>query len=223
MAETIETFVAKLQQEGVEAGRKEADRIREEARKQAEDIVAEARREAEKLIADARAKADDMLARARTELALASRDAILRLREALSRGLSALLAHEVGKDLEDPQFIGKVLHEIVMLFVQSDFKKARETLKINVRPEMRDKLVSWAMSEIGKEVVEQVRPSIDLKGTLAEAGFEYTCGGSTVEVTTDSVVETLMDLVGPSLHEAIAKAAAENAGAGGKAGENERE
>ena len=92
-----------------------------------------------------------------------------------------------------------------MLYVQSDFE-CKDTLKINVPAEMREKLVKWAISEIGQEKVDKVRPSIDLKGTLADAGFEYTCSGSTVEVTRDSVVASLMDLVGPDLREVLAKA-----------------
>lgn len=209
MAETIESFVTKLQQEGVEAGRQEADRLRAEAEAQAREIVQQAEAQAEKVLADAKAQAADDLARAQTELALAARDAALRLQEALSRALSALLAEETQRVLTDEAFLGKILHQLVGLYVESDFQ-CRETLQINVPAEMREKLISWALKEIGQEAVERVRPSIDLTGTLADAGFEYTCGGSTVEVTRESVVETLMDLIGPSLREVLKKAMAED-------------
>lgn len=205
MAETIESFVAKLQAEGVQAGKEQAGNIRAEAEKQAKETVAMARKQAEKIIADAQRTADENLARGKSELELAARDAALRLQQALSQALTAVLGQSARQQLEDTNFIGKLLHEIVMLYVKSDFE-CKDTLRINVPAEMREKLVSWAMAEIGHENVEKVRPSIDLKGTLADAGFEYTCGGSTVEVTRDSVVATLMDLVGPDLREVLAKA-----------------
>ncbi len=208
MAETIESFVAKLQEEGVQAGRKEADRLRAEAERQAADIIDQARKQAEKILADANQQAEQALARSRTELELASRDAVLRLQEALSRSLSDILGHDAGDLLADSDFLGSLLHDVVMTYVQADFAQ-REVLRINVSPEMRDKLISWALKVIGEETVERVRPSIDLKGTLADAGFEYTISGSTVEVTRESVVEALMDLVAPPLREVLAKALAE--------------
>lgn len=208
MAETIESFVAKLQAEGVEAGQREAERLRSEAQQQADETVRQAKEQAAQIVADAEKEAAETVARCKTELSLACRDAILRLQEALTRTLSAILMHDVREPLADSEFLGRLLHDIVMLYVKSDCEQ-RETLKINVAPEMREKLISWALQEIGKEAVEQVRPSIDLKGTLADAGFEYTHGDSTVEVTRESVVETLMDLVGPALREVLREAAQE--------------
>lgn len=208
MAETIETFVAKLQEEGVQAGRHEADRIRDEAEKQAKDIVDQARRQAAEIVADAKTQAEDNLARSRTEMALAARDAVLRLQEVLGRALSAVLTQQTRAKLTDDDFLGKLLHELVMTYVNNDFQ-CKEVLRINVAPEMREKLISWALKEIGEESVQHVRLSIDLKGTLSDAGFEYTCSGSTVEVTAESVVEALMGLVGPALRELIGEAMAE--------------
>ena len=205
MAETIESFVAKLQVEGVQAGREQADKLCAEAREQAAQIVREATEQAEKILADADRQAKETLARSRTELDLASRDAALRLQDTLSRGLSAILSHDAGELLTDSDFLGRLLHEIVMLYIRDDFSKG-QVLKINVPPDMREKLISWALKEIGEETVGNIRPSIDLKGTLTDAGFDYTVAGSTIEVTRDSVVETLMDLIGPALREVVATA-----------------
>ncbi len=206
MAETIESFVAKLQEEGVEAGKKEAQRLRDEAQKDAERIVAEAEKQAEGIRADAKAEADETLSRARTELRLAARDAILRLQEAVTRAVRVIVLRKAGEHLEDSEFLGKLLHEIVVNYTDSDLH-CKESLEINVRPEMRDKLVSWALEEIADEASKDTHPSIDLKGTLTDAGFEYTAAGSTVEVTRDSVVETLMDLVGPEVRKVVREAA----------------
>ena len=93
MAESIETFVAKLQNEGVQAGREEADKIIADAKKQAEQIVADAQDQSEKTIANANAEAENILSRGKTELSLAARDAVLRLQETLGKCLQAILRH----------------------------------------------------------------------------------------------------------------------------------
>ena len=48
---------------------------------------------------------------------------------------------------------------------------------------------------------------IDLRGTLAESGFTYEIAGGTVEVTADSVVEVLSEMVGSELRKRVVEAA----------------
>ena len=69
--------------------------------------------------------------------------------------------------------------------------------------------MEWAIGEIGREAGDGARESIDLKSTLQEAGFEYEVNNAVVEVTLDSVVETLAALVGPRLREIIDRAMTE--------------
>jgi len=197
MAETIESFVAKLQTEGVEAGEQAAEKLRAEARQEAEKIVADATAEAKKIVADATAEAENILARSRTELQLAARDAAMRLRDALGRALSAVLARGVEQKLGETDFLGTLLHELVMLYSTSD-AKGKKTVKINVPEDMRESLVDWAVREIADDGKDK-HVGIDLKGTLKQAGFEYSVAGATVEVTVDSVVEVLSELVGPNI------------------------
>ena len=45
--------------------------------------------------------------------------------------------------------------------------------------------------------------TIDLKGSLSAAGFEYNVSGATVEVTLESVVESISELVSPHLAKVI--------------------
>jgi V/A-type H+-transporting ATPase subunit E len=209
MAETIESFVQKLQADGVQAGQQEAEKIRQAARKEADETLRQAKQEAEKIVAQARAEAEDVLARSKTELQLAARDAALRLREALSRALEAVLAQGAREKLADVSFLGQVMHDLVMLYARSQLAGEAEPLVLNVQPEMRKKLKEWALGEIGQQRVDSLRHAFDLKGTLSTAGFEYKASDATVEVTLDSVVQTLKELVGPSLQEVLDQALAE--------------
>jgi len=202
MAESIETFVAKLQTEGVQAGRQEADAICAAAKTEAEKIVADANAEAEKIVAGAQSEAENLLSRGKTELSLAARDAVLKLQETLSKSLEAILKQQAGETLKDVDFLGKVLHELILLYAKDEMA-AKSGITFNVAPELRGQLTEWALKEIGQDRLDNIGVHMDRKGTLAAAGFEYTAGGATIEVTLDSVVETLGALVGPELRKVL--------------------
>jgi len=209
MAESIETFVAKLQNEGVQAGRQEADAILASAKTEADKILSDANAEAEKIIAQANTEADNRLSRGKTELSLAARDAVLSLQETLSQSLQAILRHHAGETLKDVDFLGKVLHELILLYAK-DEAACKSGITFNVSPELRQSLVDWAVKEIGQDRLDNIGIHMDLRGTLAAAGFEYTASGATIEVTLDSVVETLAGLVGPELRKVLESAASDN-------------
>ena len=206
MADTIESFVKKLQADGVDVGRQEAAKIQQAARDEAEKTIDDAKRQAEKIVADARADADGMLARAKTELQLASRDAVLKLRNALARALEAIVAEGTKEKLADAGFLGQVLHDLVKLYAESHMGARSAPMTIDVQPEMKQKLREWALSELGQQAIDPLRSSFNLRGALAATGFEYKIAGATVEVTVESVVEMLKDLVGPGLRDVLDRA-----------------
>jgi vacuolar-type H+-ATPase subunit H len=206
MAESIETFVAKLQNDGVEAGRQEAESIVSGAKTEAETIVADAQSQADKIIAQATTDAENLLSRGQTELSLAARDAMLRLQETLSKSLQAILRYQAGENLQDVGFLGKVLHELILLYAKDELA-SQGGITFNVSPELRQQLVDWALKEIGQDRLDDIGVHMDLQGTLASAGFEYSAAGATVEVTLDSVVETLTSLVSPDLRKVLESAA----------------
>jgi len=120
MSETIESFVAKLQAEGVEAGQEQAAKLQAEAETEAREIIARAEAEAEKVIADARREAENTLARSRTEVELAARDVALKLRAALNRALTGILAVTVEEQLSNAEFLKKLIEGVVSRYAVSD-------------------------------------------------------------------------------------------------------
>jgi len=212
MGQTIEAFVEKIRAEGVQAGQKEADDLLAQAKQRAEQIVAQAEQDKDKILADAKTEADNILTRGKTELGLAARDAVGKLREALGRAVQAVLAGGARANLEDEAFVGQILHEIITQYGQAELGE-RKTFEINVPQQMRQKLVDWALAHIGTgNLHESEHLTIDLQGTLSQAGFEYSASDATVEVTVDSVVEVLSELVGPTVREILDAAMAENKG-----------
>ena len=202
MADTIEQFVAKLQTEGVQAGRAAAEELIAKARRDADEIIRQAQARATKIQQDAEVQARATLAKSKTELELAARDTTLRLREALTRVIRAALAAGAKRPLDDAEFLRHLLSDIVLQYVRADLQ-GRPTFNLNVTPEMREKLAAWALQQL-----HQGNLALDLRGTLAEAGFEYQVEGAKIEVTLTSVVDALADLVSPALRQILERATA---------------
>jgi V/A-type H+-transporting ATPase subunit E len=201
MAETIETFITKLRTEGIQQGKQEAQQIKEEARKEADILLAEAKAQADKIIADANSEAKGILSRGSTELELASRDAVLKLRESLEQALQSVLLGPVEKNLNDDTFLKELIKSIMDRFLSAAMD-SYTPVKINVSAEIHKKLVDWAINELRSRYQDHTG-GFDLNNNLRQAGFEFTVHGATVEVTRDSVLETLMNLVGPHLREVL--------------------
>ena len=119
MTETIESFVEKLKSEGVEEGKRQAEQLREDAEQQVQQIIDDAKKEAEKTVADANAQAESILARNRTELELAARDAILKLRESLENALQSVLTRPVEFKLNDAEFLKELIQSIMMRYIEA--------------------------------------------------------------------------------------------------------
>ncbi len=205
MTESIESFVAKLQSEGVDAGRKQAEQIAVQAQAQADRIGEQATQQAAKIIAQAQAQAANIKTRSLSELELACRDIVLRLQDSLTKALYAVIAAHVKDKLDDVDFLGKFLHELIKMYAQANL--SGDQVRINVPEDVREQLIDWAMRELGKVAVDGHHGILDLKGTLAESGFTYNIDGATVEVTLSSVTQALVEMVEPSLHEMIFQAA----------------
>jgi hypothetical protein len=97
------------------------------------------------------------------------------------------------------------MHELILLYAKDELT-AKSGITFNVAPELRQHLAEWALDEIGRDRLENIGIHMDLQGTLAAAGFEYSASGATIEVTLDSVVETLGALVGPELRRVLESA-----------------
>jgi V/A-type H+/Na+-transporting ATPase subunit E len=204
MVQTIEAFVNRLQADGVEAGQAEAEKIRVQAEQQAQTRLAEATEEAKRIVAQAQADGETIRGRAETELTLAARDTVVRLQEALSRVLQGVLVDAVRGKLEDADFLGGLIRDVVKRYVEAD-AAGSSSIAVRVSEEMRQRLLSGTVAALRPEAPEAKQ--IDLRGTLAEAGFAYEIAGGTVEVTVDSVVEVLSEMVGAELRKRVAAAA----------------
>ena len=151
MPESLESFVKKLQSEGVEAGKDAAQKIKKEAKREAERILADAKADAEKIVANAERDAERQLSRAQNELELAVRDAVLRLGESLGHVLSVMLAKRVEKKLSEPDYIGEIMREVIIAYAKADAGQ-EPRIEINIPKKMRDKLIDSTLKDLSRNL-----------------------------------------------------------------------
>lgn len=106
----VQELVQKLRDEGVAAGRREAEQIVAAAREEAARILADARREAEDMTRATHATIETERQAAHAALDLASRDAVLQLREQFEVAFARRLQSLTAASLLEPD----VLTELVV-------------------------------------------------------------------------------------------------------------
>jgi len=205
MPTNIESFVKTLESEGVDAGKRAAEKIEADARGQAEMIVAEGQAEADRIIEEAKAEARKVQARMNSSLELAARDAVYMLREKLSQQLKTLLSWNVEKTLNEEETLAKILREAIPVYTMA-YADNKLTTEINVPKDLKSRL----LESVIRELINSLRSKniqIDVKHNLAKSGFEYKIEGSTVEVSTESVTALLTEMIDPELQQFLEKAA----------------
>ena len=207
MPTNIESFVAKLKTEGVDAGKQAAQEIENKANEQAEQIIAKANKNAEQIIAKANNDAQKIQERMQSSLELASRDALLLLQQKLSELLNALLAQEAKKQLSDEETLANVMREIILSHAKNS-TQGPVTAEIHVPKETQSRLVTGALRELTR-ALKSKDIQAEVKSSLEKAGFEYKIEGCTVEISADSVTALLTDLIDPQLRKFLAQAAAD--------------
>lgn len=212
MAHTVQSFVETLRSDGVEAGRQEAEKIRQEAQQEAEQTVRDAEARARQILEDAEQQRQKTLERTRTDLELAARDTVARLRDVLSQAVNRLLTQAASTALDDSAFLKELIREVASAYARSD-ATGEQMIELNVSEPMKRKLADWAITSF-REGSDQQKLSVELHGALAAAGFEYKVAGGTVEVTPESVVQVLAQIVTPQLQELIASSQEDQAATG---------
>ncbi|MDE5707417.1 MAG: hypothetical protein K2H69_04535, partial [Alistipes sp.] len=95
---------------GLEKGRAEADRLVAEAKERAARTVREAEAEAERILSEARVKADDVAKNTMTEIALAGKQAVAKIKSEIASLIVARSTSAAVKGAAlDPEFVKRML------------------------------------------------------------------------------------------------------------------
>lgn len=110
MENKLQQLTQKLYDEGLEKGRTEADRLVADAKAQAAKIVAEAEASAAKIVAEAEARAEDVAKNTLTEITLAGKQAVARIKSEIAGLIVAKATGKgIGEAVVDPAFIKELL------------------------------------------------------------------------------------------------------------------
>jgi len=109
----VKDLIARLKDEGVQAGRQKADKIVEEAQSRASKIVADAKAEAERLLKQAHTKNEADKVHANESLRVAVRDTEIELQSSLKKAFESHVKRLVSKEVQDEKFLRELLLAIV--------------------------------------------------------------------------------------------------------------
>ena len=184
MSEDLQSLLEKINREGVEKARAEADRIIADAKAKAADIVKTANADAAKAKADAEKAAADYAARAAETVRQAERDTILKIESSVTALLEKVLKADVDAALADEKTAAALVAEAIKDLVGS--------VEVAVAPKLAAALKAQLASKGNVTVVMD-----DTLGT----GFSVKTDGGRVEhaFTGDVIADELAKRLRPDL------------------------
>lgn len=201
MDDSIDSFVRKLKEEGIQDGMDAAGRIIDETREKAEKIILEAEAEAERIVSESRTKAERISRQQRHELQFAARDVILLLRERISQGLLMFFEHETERIFDNEDFLAELIHDMAKEYAREDAGKTGPVI-VRVSDE-KSALAEWAVQRISEGRNGAGEHGLRVEKGFEIQGFEYRIAEATVEVTVESVAKLLCDFVTQHVRDSI--------------------
>lgn len=208
MSTELRSLLERLQRDGVDAGRQQADLAVQQAQQEAGRIVAAARAEAERIVAAARAEADATEARTRSKLQQAARDLLLVVGQRIESVVRQIVAERTAQVLDGPTVL-RLVTTLIEQFVARG--RGASSLDVLVGEEQRHVLTEAVLSalraKLQQGVTLHVRPGLG-HGFLVRMGD----GGVTHDFTAAAIAEALADLVTPQIAAIVLAAAVAPAG-----------
>ncbi|WP_170409124.1 hypothetical protein [Ruegeria atlantica] len=109
----VDALIDKLRNDGVAAGKADAEKLRAEAKAEAAKILADAKREADEYQKKARADSDKYRTAGEEALNTAMRDAVLTMKGGLTDRFREDVERLVTKEMADPKLLKQMILEVV--------------------------------------------------------------------------------------------------------------
>lgn len=113
VASGVEQLISRLRDQGVQAGRTQADQLVSQAQAEAQAALEAARKEAEQIVARARQEAESMERAGRQALELALRDAVLAMKTRLMERFRGEVRQLVGEEQQKQEILERMILEVV--------------------------------------------------------------------------------------------------------------
>lgn len=206
----VDTLIAKLREEGVAAGRAEAETIVGDARAQAKQILDKANSEARHRLESSRTESDAYRAAGEEALKTALRDTILDMKTKLMERFSTDLKRLVSRQMQDPDVLKQMIIEIAgrvregsdvgdgdkLEFILPDEIVGLEELRVKPEELQKGKLTKFVLGLTG----EMLREGTTFSGSDAiSAGLRIQVKDKdlTLDLTDEAVASLLLQHLQP--------------------------
>ncbi|MBF0395274.1 MAG: hypothetical protein HQK78_00705 [Desulfobacterales bacterium] len=195
MITDVVTFAKQLKEDGIVAGREEAEKIILEAKNKADQIIEEANNLSQKLKIEAEDEIGRRKKRSEAELKLAARDLILNVKGSIENIAFALLKEKVSEVLSSEEVIKSALIEVIKT------QKAGRDWELSLGTAIGKPLSKVVVEDLFKKAGAKVKVSEGFK----KAGFELKSlsGTEVIEISDESMTETFRRLLSPELQKII--------------------
>jgi V/A-type H+-transporting ATPase subunit E len=177
MTQDLQQLLEKIQRDGVDKAKTEADRLLVETRVQAQAEVESARAEAEKIKAEARLEAESFTRRAEETIRQSARDTVLNVEKAVSTLFSNLLLKEVNAALADTDIVTGLAVAAVHTYLGSQ-GSVEVSASAKLADALRAKFAAEAVS--GVNVITDEATATGFRIRLAGGRVEHTFTGAAV-------------------------------------------
>lgn len=151
----LQELTQKLYNEGLEKGRAEAERLVAEAKEQAAKIVADAKAEAEAIAKAAEMRADDIAKNAMTEITLAGRQAVSKIKTELAE---AVIMKSAGAAVKAATMDAEFIKSMLLAVAQNWNSSTVDVSLVALLPEERraelDAAIAQSAAECAKAGLE---------------------------------------------------------------------
>ncbi len=160
MQNKLQELTDKLYNEGLSKGKAEGEAVLAKANADAEAIVAEATKKAEAIIAQAQKDAAQLKTKTEGDIALASRESISKVRQALESLVIAQAADaKVKTALSDTEFVKTLISAAVKAFAEGKDCGIELCLAESAKADLEN----YVKSEVGKTLGKEVSVSFSKK------------------------------------------------------------
>lgn len=189
----IQQLAEKLQQDGINKGKEEAEKVVSQANTDAENIVSAAKEKEKEIVEQAKKEAESILENGKQNLRLAARDVLLKLQQDISGVFQGILSSAVEEGISKEDNMKALLQSLV-----DSYKKQDEShlFKVEIPEDASTSLKGWLKDDLKANVKEKKQ----LKGFCLQDK-----DGGLVEVTLESVKEALLPFLSGLVAELMAQ------------------
>jgi V/A-type H+/Na+-transporting ATPase subunit E len=191
----LDSLIEKIKADGVEAAKKQADKIITDTEKEAEEIIKKAEAEAEKYRKKAESDANSYQKNAETAIQQAGRDTLLVLKEKITKMFEQVLLSDIDAKLEKD-----FLKELIVQFAKTWAKD--EDIKILLNEVDSDDLSAQLKKSLSAQIKGDIEIKVDRK---IEHGFRIgkKDGNVFYDFTDESILDALRVFLNPKLAELL--------------------